>query len=82
MDLKRLSDCVTDSRARLCTRCDELVNAIFEIGRHISHLIHLTLTMSLARTINYIRKEGLAKFFRDISYIGDAKSGRLVGTDR
>lgn len=38
--------------------------------------------MSLARTINYIRKEGIKKFWRDLNYIGDAKSGRLVGVDR
>lgn len=38
--------------------------------------------MSLARTVNYIRKEGLRKFWRDLNYIGDAKSGRLVGVDR
>ncbi|CBQ69154.1 related to nadh-ubiquinone oxidoreductase subunit b17.2 [Sporisorium reilianum SRZ2] len=38
--------------------------------------------MSLARTINYIRREGLRKFWRDLNYIGDAKSGRLVGIDR
>lgn len=38
--------------------------------------------MSLARTINYIRKEGIKKFWRDLNYIGDAKSGTLVGIDR
>ncbi|EPQ27672.1 uncharacterized protein PFL1_04810 [Pseudozyma flocculosa PF-1] len=38
--------------------------------------------MSLARTINYIRQVGLKRYWRDLNYIGDAKAGRLVGTDR
>lgn len=38
--------------------------------------------MSLARTIAAIRKDGIKKFWRDLNYIGDAKTGRLVGTDR
>ncbi len=38
--------------------------------------------MSLARTINAIRKDGIKKFWRDLNYIGDAKTGRLVGIDR
>ncbi|KAN0064134.1 hypothetical protein ACQY0O_003301 [Thecaphora frezii] len=38
--------------------------------------------MSLARTINYIRQVGFKRYWRDLNYIGDAKAGRLVGTDR
>lgn len=38
--------------------------------------------MSLPRTISHIRKSGLKKFWRDLNYIGDAKAGTLVGTDR
>lgn len=53
-----------------------------EFGRTPTLAVYPITTMSLARTINYIRKEGLRKFWRDINYIGDAKSGRLVGVDR
>ena len=38
--------------------------------------------MSLYRTIDYIRKGGFAKYWRDMQYIGDAKWGRMVGMDR
>ncbi|WFD32700.1 hypothetical protein MSPP1_003750 [Malassezia sp. CBS 17886] len=37
--------------------------------------------MSLQRTVNHIRSGGLAKFWRDLQYIGDAKWGRMVGVD-
>ncbi|EIW67271.1 NADH dehydrogenase (ubiquinone) 1 alpha subcomplex 12 [Tremella mesenterica] len=37
--------------------------------------------MSLARTIKNIRQVGLKQWFRDMTYIGDAKAGRLVGQD-
>ena len=38
--------------------------------------------MSIARTVDYIRKGGFAKYWRDMQYIGDAKWGRMVGLDR
>ena len=38
--------------------------------------------MSLFRTIDYIRKGGFAKYWRDMQYIGDAKWGTFVGFDR
>lgn len=37
--------------------------------------------MSIARTVDYIRKGGLAKYWRDMQYIDDAKWGRMVGID-
>lgn len=38
--------------------------------------------MSIARTVDYIRKGGLAKYWRDMQYIDDAKWGKMVGIDR
>ena len=38
--------------------------------------------VSLARTVRNIRRVGLREWWRQMQYIGDAKSGRLVGTDR
>jgi hypothetical protein len=38
--------------------------------------------VSLARTVRSIRRVGLKQWWRDMQYIGDAKSGRLVGTDQ
>lgn len=40
------------------------------------------IAMSLQRTIDYIRKGGFAKYWRDMQYIGDAKWGKMVGVDR
>ncbi|WFD04500.1 hypothetical protein MOBT1_003210 [Malassezia obtusa] len=37
--------------------------------------------MSIARTVDYIRKGGLAKYWRDMQYIDDAKWGKMVGID-
>ncbi|KAI3613306.1 hypothetical protein CBS9595_004139 [Malassezia furfur] len=37
--------------------------------------------MSIARTVDYIRKGGFAKYWRDMQYIDDAKWGRMVGID-
>ncbi|WWD19020.1 hypothetical protein CI109_103477 [Kwoniella shandongensis] len=38
--------------------------------------------MSLARTIKNIRQAGFKEWFRSMTYIGDAKFGRHVGTDQ
>lgn len=38
--------------------------------------------MSIARTVDYIRKGGFAKYWRDMQYIDDAKWGTMVGIDR
>lgn len=38
--------------------------------------------VSLARTIRSIRRVGLREWWHQMQYIGDAKSGRLVGTDQ
>ncbi|WWC90765.1 uncharacterized protein L201_005702 [Kwoniella dendrophila CBS 6074] len=38
--------------------------------------------MSLARTIRHARAVGFKEWFRQMTYIGDAKSGRLVGSDQ
>ncbi|WFD44991.1 hypothetical protein MPSI1_003667 [Malassezia psittaci] len=37
--------------------------------------------MSIARTVDFIRKGGLAKYWRDMQYIDDAKWGTMVGID-
>lgn len=37
--------------------------------------------MSLRRTIDYIRKGGLGKYWHDMQYIGDAKWGKYIGMD-
>ncbi|KAG7096672.1 hypothetical protein E1B28_004086 [Marasmius oreades] len=37
--------------------------------------------VSLHRTIRNLRRVGLREWWRQMQYIGDAKSGRLVGTD-
>ncbi len=38
--------------------------------------------VSLARTIRSIRRVGIKEWWHQMQYIGDAKSGRLVGTDQ
>lgn len=38
--------------------------------------------VSLARTIRSIRRVGLREWWRQMQYIGDAKSGRYVGKDQ
>ncbi|KAK4689520.1 NADH dehydrogenase (ubiquinone) 1 alpha subcomplex subunit 12, partial [Tremellales sp. Uapishka_1] len=38
--------------------------------------------MSLPQVIRSIRAGGLKEFFRQMTYIGTAKQGRLVGTDK
>lgn len=38
--------------------------------------------MSLARTLRNIRKGGIKQYWHNLNYIGDAKVGTLVGTDR
>ena len=38
--------------------------------------------VSLARTIRSIRRVGLREWWRQMQYIGDAKSGRFVGKDQ
>ncbi|WVO17775.1 hypothetical protein L204_105473 [Cryptococcus depauperatus] len=38
--------------------------------------------VSLARTIRHIRAVGLKEYFRMMTYIGDVKQGRHVGTDQ
>ncbi|OSD04318.1 NDUFA12-domain-containing protein [Trametes coccinea BRFM310] len=38
--------------------------------------------VSLARTIRSIRRVGLREWWRQMQYIGDAKSGRFVGADQ
>ena len=38
--------------------------------------------VSLARTIRSIRRVGLREWWRQMQYIGDAKSGRYVGRDQ
>ncbi|KAJ3491423.1 hypothetical protein NLI96_g709 [Meripilus lineatus] len=38
--------------------------------------------VSLARTIRSFRRVGFREWWRQLQYIGDAKSGRLVGTDQ
>ncbi|KAI0375709.1 NDUFA12-domain-containing protein [Pilatotrama ljubarskyi] len=38
--------------------------------------------VSLARTIRSIRRVGLREWWRQMQYIGDAKSGRFVGQDQ
>ncbi|GFZ49467.1 hypothetical protein JCM24511_07587 [Saitozyma sp. JCM 24511] len=37
--------------------------------------------MSLARTVRHMRAVGFKEWFRQMTYIGDAKLGRHVGTD-
>jgi len=37
---------------------------------------------SLQRTIRSIYRVGVKEWWRQLQYIGDAKSGRLVGTDQ
>ncbi|KAL0063102.1 hypothetical protein AAF712_010010 [Marasmius tenuissimus] len=37
--------------------------------------------VSLHRTVRNLRRVGLREWWRQLNYIGDAKSGRLVGTD-
>ena len=41
-----------------------------------------TTMVSLQRTIRSIRRVGLREWWRQMQYIGDAKSGRLVGKDQ
>jgi hypothetical protein len=48
----------------------------------LSYLPHLAPAMSLARTIRSMRRVGLKQWWRDLQYIGDAKSGTLVGKDQ
>lgn len=44
---------------------------------------HSDLTMvSLARYIRHIRQTGIRAWWRNMQYIGDAKSGRMVGADQ
>ncbi|KAJ8086189.1 hypothetical protein PM082_005012 [Marasmius tenuissimus] len=38
--------------------------------------------VSLHRTVRNLRRVGLREWWRQLNYIGDAKSGRLVGTDQ
>ena len=38
--------------------------------------------VSLQRTIRSIRRVGLREWWRQMQYIGDAKSGRFVGKDQ
>jgi hypothetical protein len=38
--------------------------------------------VSLARTVRNIRRVGLRAWWRQMQYIGDAKSGRYVGSDQ
>ncbi|KAF9268229.1 NDUFA12-domain-containing protein [Marasmius fiardii PR-910] len=38
--------------------------------------------VSLHRTIRNFRRVGFREWWRQLQYIGDAKSGRLVGTDQ
>jgi hypothetical protein len=38
--------------------------------------------VSLVRTLRSIRRVGLREWWRQMQYIGDAKSGRLVGSDQ
>ncbi|KAF8528685.1 NDUFA12-domain-containing protein [Gautieria morchelliformis] len=38
--------------------------------------------VSLLRTLRSIRRVGLKEWFRQMQYIGDAKSGRFVGHDQ
>lgn len=38
--------------------------------------------VSLARTIRSIRRTGLKEWWRQMQYIGDAKSGTLIGKDQ
>jgi hypothetical protein len=38
--------------------------------------------VSLARTIRSIQRVGLKQWWRDMQYIGDAKSGQLIGKDQ
>lgn len=38
--------------------------------------------VSIQRTIRSIRRVGLKEWFRQLQYIGDAKSGRFVGRDQ
>ncbi|KXN86295.1 NADH dehydrogenase [ubiquinone] 1 alpha subcomplex subunit 12 [Leucoagaricus sp. SymC.cos] len=38
--------------------------------------------VSLARTVRSIRRVGLREWWRQMQYIGDAKSGRYVGRDQ
>ncbi|WVQ99931.1 hypothetical protein IAU59_007074 [Kwoniella sp. CBS 9459] len=38
--------------------------------------------MSLARTVRHFRAVGFKEWFRQMTYIGDAKMGRHVGTDQ
>ncbi|TFL05548.1 NDUFA12-domain-containing protein [Pterulicium gracile] len=38
--------------------------------------------VSLWRTVRSIQRTGLKEWWRQMQYIGDAKSGRLVGTDQ
>jgi NADH dehydrogenase (ubiquinone) 1 alpha subcomplex subunit 12 len=38
--------------------------------------------VSLARTVRNIRRVGLRAWWRQMQYIGDAKSGRYVGCDQ
>ncbi|KAK7060196.1 hypothetical protein VNI00_000961 [Paramarasmius palmivorus] len=38
--------------------------------------------VSFARTIRNMRRAGLREWWRQMQYIGDAKHGRLVGTDQ
>jgi hypothetical protein len=46
------------------------------------HLSTVDLAMvSLIRTLRSIRRVGLKEYFRQMWYIGDAKSGRFVGVD-
>lgn len=43
---------------------------------------HIYPMVSLLRTLRSIRRVGLREWYRQMWYIGDAKSGRLVGTDQ
>jgi len=38
--------------------------------------------VSLARYIRHIRQTGIQAWWRNMQYIGDAKSGRMVGADQ
>ncbi|KAJ8522988.1 hypothetical protein ONZ45_g491 [Pleurotus djamor] len=38
--------------------------------------------VSLARTIRNMRRAGLREWWRQLQYIGDAKSGRFIGKDQ
>lgn len=43
---------------------------------------HTTAMVSFLRTVRSVRRVGLKEWWRQMQYIGDAKSGRFVGQDQ